>query len=166
MIRPAKSSDAFALTDLLLARHQDTRYAGAVGIDAAIARKTFAYAAQRHGGTHDGAMFLAVDEDAKRIRAFVMGSLSRVYLVGDKLASSDQFLLGRKGCPERVLVRLFDAYVEWAASNPNVYEIGASWADTIPGSKGFAKLYARRGFTLIGETYSRVEHREERRLAA
>lgn len=166
MIRPAKAADAFALADLLQARHKDTRYHGEVAIDAAIARKLFAFSAQRHGGTNDGATFLLVDEDAKGIRAFILAGLSRVYLVGDKLASCDQFLLGRKGCPERVLVRLFDEYVAWAAANPRVYEIGASWANTIPGSESFAKVFARRGFSRIGETWGRVEAAEERRLAA
>jgi hypothetical protein len=166
VIRPAKAADAFALADLLAARHKDTRYWGEVGIDMAIARKTFAFAAQRHAGTNDGATFLLLDEDAKGIRGFILAGLSRVYLVGDKLASCDQFLLGRKGCPERVLVRLFDQYVAWAAANPKVYEIGASWANTIPGSEGFAKVFARRGFNRIGETWGRIQATEQRRLAA
>lgn len=164
--RPARAIDAPALVDILVERHPDTRYAGAVGIDEPVARKLFAAAVQRHGGAHDGATFLMVAEDRKGIAGFMLASLSRVYMVGDMLASCDHYLIGRKDCPPRVLTRLFDAYFEWAEGNPKVYEVGASWADTIPGGEGFADFFERRGFSLIGQTFSRVVEREQARLAA
>ena len=155
MIRPGTSTDAFALVGILKERMPDTRYAGHCSIDELAARRMFAQAAQRHGGTTDGSFFLMVNERDDEIDAFVLGSLGRIYFVFDKLGASDLFLLGRRSASPRVLMRLFDAYVEWAENNPRVYEIGASWADTIPGNDGIIAAFGRRGFQLCSQTFRR-----------
>lgn len=164
MIRPGKSVDAFALTDIIVERHPDTRYAGEVGIVEQDARRLFAQAAQRHGQTNEGGMFLMVNEVDGNVDAFILGTLTRIYIIGDKLGATDLFLLGRKSASPRVLLRLFDAYVEWAEANPKVYEIGASWADTIPGNDGIRAAFKRRGFSLCSETYRRERSAPEPQL--
>lgn len=156
-LRPARSIDAPAIADLLSMRVADTCYAGRDEVDLPFARKMFAFAAQRHGHTNDGGMFLMVAEDESgSIAAFCMGSLGRVYGVGKKLAASDNYLLGRRDCPPRVLVNLFELYVGWATANPRVIEIGASWSDAVPGSEAMSTVFERRGFTPCAQSYRRV----------
>lgn len=155
MIRPAKSVDAFAIVDVIVERHPETPYAD-VPIDEREARRLMAQSAQRHGGTNEGATFLMVNERADGVvDAFMLGILSRVYHIGTMLAASDVYLLGRRDADPRALVRLFDAYIAWAESNPRVFEIGASWADAISGNEIVTKLYERRGFELCSQTYRR-----------
>jgi hypothetical protein len=166
MIRAAKSVDAFALADLLEQTYARSRYMGKVGFNHDIARKLFAMAAQRHGGTNDGATFLMVAEDsAGEIDAFMLGSLSRIYMVGEMLAASDVFLIGRQHCDPRAMSQLIDAYLAWADANPKVFEIGLSWADTVPGHERVTLGFERRGFALCGKTYRR-ETRIAQELAA
>lgn len=155
MIRPAKSVDAWELADIVVDGCARSRYTGVANVDQKLARQMFAQAVQRHGGTTEGSTLLLVNERDGQIDAFIFGTLGRIYTVCDRLASSDVFLLGREGCDPRALRRLFDAYVEWAEANPRVYEIGASWADTIPGGEAITKFYERRGFTLCAKTYRR-----------
>lgn len=156
-IRPARSIDAPALAELIAARVPDTCYAGRDEVDLVYARKMFGFAAHRHGGVHDGATFLMVAEDeAGEIAGFVMGSLGRVYGVGKKLCATDNYLLGRQGCPARVLISLFREYLKWATSNPKVVEVGASWSDALAGSDAMGKFYELEGFTRCAVTYRKV----------
>lgn len=151
MIRPARSIDAPALADLLQARFGQMRYSGRCEIDMALARRTFAHAAQRHGGTTDGATFLMVAEAADgAIDAFIMGVLGRVYLLGSKLCAQDYFLVGREGCSPRALPRLQDAFIAWATGNPRVIEIQTSWTDILPGGDRIEAAWARKGFERCG----------------
>ena len=155
MIRPAKSIDAFALVDILKERYPEMRYAGQVAIDEVAARRLFAQAVQRHGGTTEGATFLMVSEREGVIDAFMLGMLSRVYMIGDMLSASDVFLIGKRGCDPRAVTGLIDRYLEWADGNPRVYEVGLSHADTIPGSERIIDVFKRRGLTLCATTYRR-----------
>lgn len=156
LLRRAQSVEAPELVKIIVERHADSRYAGVCGVDEVIARKILAHAIHRHGGTNEGAAFVevAVDEDSGQIEAFVLGSLGRVYGFGDKLASSDDMLIGRAHVSPFVLDRLFARYVNWAIANPKVIEIGATWNTSIGGSERFGAVFERRGFTKIGETWS------------
>lgn len=155
-VRQARAIEAPILIAILQQRHEESRYAGKVAIVPDIARKLFAYAAQRHGGTNDGSTFLAVAEGPSRgIEGFVMGALSRVYMVGDMLAASDNFLIGWKDCDPRALDALLDAYIAWGDANPKVFEIGLSHADTIPGTERIIAKFERRGFVRFHQSFRR-----------
>jgi hypothetical protein len=154
-LRAARFADAPELAKILAERQEDSRYAGEVEVDQPYARKMLAGAIGRHGGTTEGGCFVMVAVDADDCpQAFVLGSLERVYGVGNKLAASPNYQVGRKGVSAFVLDRLFDAYVAWADANPRVYEIGASWSNALPGSERFAAAFKRRGFEKIVEVYS------------
>lgn len=155
-IRPARSVDAPAIAALLAARVPDTCYADRDEVDVPYARKMFAYAAQRHGNTNEGGMFLMVAEDEHGVAAFCMASLGRVYGVGKKLCATDNYLLGRKGCPARVLISLFEMYVGWASTNPRVIEVGASWSDALPGSDKWTPIFKRMGFEPCAQSFRRL----------
>lgn len=154
MIRPAKTTDVFEIVELLQSRYPEMRYAGNVAIDPLVARRFLAQCVQRHGGSHEGSTnFLVWEQDG--INAFMLGMLSRVYHVGDALAASDVYLVGRKDCSPRAIKALIDGYLAWAESNPNVYEIGLSHADTFEGGDKIGRLYETLGFTECSRTYRR-----------
>ena len=158
MIRPGKAVDAPVLAQLLSETCDVSRYAGAVSVDISIARKLFAQAAMKHGFSHEGGMLLMVNEDVNgEIDMFILGALSRIYVVCDMLAASDLFLIARPGSKPnpRAMTALVDAYLEWADNNPKVYEVGLSWSDTLPGADRLVSLFARRGFQRCGETWRR-----------
>ena len=158
-LRRANSVEAPKLVDILVEQHAHSRYADVCKIDEQIARKLLAAAIHRHGGKNEGATFVmvAVDDGDEPV-AFIFGSLVRIYMIGDRLAASDNFLIGRKGVSGMVLNQLFSAYVSWALDNPKVAEIGGSWSTAIEGSEGFSGILERRGFTKLGEVWSILTH--------
>lgn len=166
MIRPALTTDVFAIADILCERAKDSRYHGITAPDPKLARQMFAQAVQRHGGTTEGATFLMVNETDGEIDAFMFGTLNRIYVVGDKLGASDVFLLGKTDCDPRAMGRLVRAYLDWAESSPKCVEIGLSWADSLPGSEDITSFYERLGFTLRTKGYSRAVVRDEMEIAA
>lgn len=155
-IRRAVLAEAPILTQIIVDRLPDTRYHGHVSIEQPLARKMIANAIHRHGGTVDGATFVMVAEGPEGIDAFVMGVLNRVYHVGTMLAAQDVFLIGRKECDPRALNGLLDAYLDWGLSNPRVFEVFASWIDTIPGAERMGAPFRRKGFTKCGEIWRRT----------
>lgn len=153
-IRTANSVEAPQLVEILVERHKESRYADVCGVDKVVARKILAHAIHRHGGTNEGATFVNVAiDDEGRVAAFIFGSLARIYIVGDRLAACDNLLIGRKDVSASVLNRLFGAYVEWAAANPKVAEVGGSYSTAIENAEGWSGVFARRGFEKIGETW-------------
>jgi GNAT superfamily N-acetyltransferase len=155
MIRPAKSTDAFALADLLGKVHATTVYNG-IAMDPAFARKLFAQFAHRHGGSHDGATCLFVQDREGVICGFVAGMLDRVYHVGDDLWASDVFIHAAKGEPSSTVNDLLAAYVDWAEANQRVYEVRLSASFATPEGRRIGKLYERMGFEECGRVYRRV----------
>ena len=148
MIRPGKAVDAPVLAQLLSETCDVSRYAGAVSVDISIARKLFAQAAMKHGFSHEGGMLLMVNEDVNgEIDMFILGALSRIYVVCDMLAASDLFLIARPGSKPnpRAMTALVDAYLEWADNTPKVYEVGLSWSDAtvLRGEDGRPELDVR-----------------------
>ena len=53
-------------------------------------------------------------------------------------------------------MRLFDAYVEWAATNPKVVEIKASHTDATSDGERMGALYERKGFRRCGAIYEKM----------
>lgn len=155
MIRPAKSIDAFALCDLLTDVHSRTVYNG-LEMDPKAARKLFAQLAQRHGGSHDGATFLTVLDRKGVICGFVAGMLDRVYHVGEDLWATDVFICTAEGEPVSTMKRLIDAYVEWAESNSNVYEVRLSTSYAAPTGRRMEAYFERMGFEECGKVYRRA----------
>lgn len=164
-IRPARSVDVFALVALLHHQHARSRYAGQVSIDDKYARSLLAQAIQRNGGTHDGGSLVNVVETGEGvISGFCVGVLDRVYHIGDRLVAQDMFLVAADEAPPLTAVRLLKRYVEWAASNPAVFEIHLSHTDALPEGERIGALYERMGFTRCGALYRRgTMAREEAR---
>lgn len=60
------------------------------------------------------------------------------------------------GAAQKHALQLVDAYLEWALGNPKVLEVLISWADTLPGAERAARIFERKGFHKIGETWERA----------
>lgn len=155
-LRPARSVDVFDMAGLLEMQQARSRYAGKVAVDSAYARKLLAQAVQRHGGTHDGGTLVNVIENREGvICGFCVGVLNRVYHIGDMLAAQDMFLVASPSAPKMAARRLLSAYIEWAAPNPDVYEIHLSHTDALPEGNRMGTVYERMGFTKCGGIFRR-----------
>lgn len=97
------------------------------------------------------ATFLDVAERDGKIVAFLAGSCSRVYNIGEELVTSDLFLINEGGHAADTLA-LVDSYIAWAKSQPKVIEIGLSWSDAAGGA-GIAAVFKRKGFKKVGEQW-------------
>jgi hypothetical protein len=157
MIRPARMIDTPRLVELIEEQHARSKYADTrLKVDAPYARKLVAQMIQRHGGMHDGGCLVMVEEVDGCIVAFIAAMLHRVYHVGNMLAPSDVFLVATKDAPARSALDLFDRYVNWAMSNPRVFEIHCGWTDALPEGHRMDAVYRRKGFQRFGAIYSRT----------
>lgn len=154
MIRPAKFSDIPALKKLLRATHRASKYALRMELhDKAMEDMLMALVAgqNQHG---PGATYLAVIEaSGSEVVGFMAGSLNRVYGIGDKLVATDNFLITNHRAKTSDFLKLIDGYTAWAKANPKVIEIGLSWTDAMHRGEALARLYQRKGFSLVGEQY-------------
>jgi len=155
-LRPARHVDAWRIVELLLAKQADSIYAGRVAVDEPMARKLVSSLVQRHGASNDGASCVfVVEDDTETVCAFIVGALSRVYLIGDKLVAQDMFLVADKAAPATAYSKLIDAYVGWAESCPSVVEINLSWTDVAGAGEAMSAAYERKGFTRCGAIFRR-----------
>ena len=156
MIRPAKFIDTPRLVELLCEMQRRSKYAGHVGVDEKAAHTLIAQAIQRHGGSHYGASLVMVAEQDEQVEGFIIGMLDRVYHIGDRLSAQDLFLYCTELAQPRDFLRLFNAYLNWASVIPKVWEIKASWTDTLPDAAEIGRLYERLGFQQCGAIYERT----------
>lgn len=155
-LRAARATDAFRIVQLLVETQGKSRFAGAVAIDEPYARKTVAALIHRHGGIHDGGTCAYVATDgAGEIEGFIIGLLDRVYHVGDMLCANDVFLVCSDRADATAMPKLVSAYLDWADTNPKVYEIHLSWSDALETGCRMGPVFMRKGFTRCGEVFRR-----------
>jgi hypothetical protein len=154
-IRPARTTDVFAITEILVAQQARSRYAGIVAVDEPYTRKMLAQAIQRHGGTNDGATLVNVVEYQGEVVAFMMGVLQRVYNIGVMLEAYDVHLARHPNskCPIVSSIILLQQYVDWAQHNPKVVDINLTHSDVTPESRRMAEVYEGLGFVRHGGLY-------------
>lgn len=156
-LRPARTTDAFGMVDLLVEQHSRSRYLHAGAIDTLFARKLLAQAVQRNGGTTAGSTLVNVIEgDDGNVVAFMLGVLDRVYHIGSKLCAQDMFLVATPKVGARASSQLLAAYIDWASSNPAVHEIMLSHTDALPEGDRMGAVYERLGFERCGGIYRKV----------
>lgn len=155
MIRAAKFSDIPRIVDLLHEMHAASKYAGKVDVSRKAAHALMQQCVTRHGGLHEGGALVMVAEHDGQVEGFIVGMLDRVYHIGDRLASNDVYLYVTEAASKLDVRRLLDAYVEWAAGNPKVFEIRLSWTDTMEGAEKIGDLYKKMGFRRCGAIYER-----------
>jgi hypothetical protein len=152
-IRAAKFEDIPVIETMLHEMHAASKYRGRVEISDKAMRALLmgAVAGQNQNGPQ--ASYARIAEQGGKPVGFMIGTLGRIYFIGDKLMAQDMFLYTRKGAEFGHTTALIDGYVAWAKSNRKVIEIVLSWNDTLPGAKRVAKVYERAGFRRNGEMF-------------
>jgi hypothetical protein len=151
MIRPARHQDVPAIERLIRRQHAASKYAGRCGIAPKALTAYVEGAIASINARGPSATHLAVIERGEEVRGFIMGVLSRIYQVGDKLEANDLFFVN-EGLPSDSF-KLLDSYIAWARSHRPVIEIKLSWTDTLPGAGRVAELYRRKCFVKVGEIF-------------
>jgi hypothetical protein len=158
MIRLAALGDIARLRELFMEMYRASEYpARDVGVSEPALQALLRDAVIRNGRTNDGGALVNVAEKDGEIVGFMIGTLQRVYCVGNRLEAQDMFLYCTPEAPARASARLIDAYLRWALSNPKVADVALSWTDVagVDGEK-IERLYASRGFKRRGAIWKRV----------
>lgn len=153
MIRDARFQDIPDIKRMLHEMHRHGKYASRVEIDDKAADALLMGAVAGQGQRGPQSSLVKVSEHDGKLTGFMVGVLDRVYHIGKLLTANDVFLHCRKSAHPADAIRLIDAYIDWARSNPKVIEIMLSWADTLPGAERIARVYQRKGFVKIGEMF-------------
>lgn len=125
-IRDANFSDIPQMLELILYGYGRSHYAKdcRVKVDEKYTKGLLVKGIQRHGHKTGGGCFAQVAENECGVTGLVVGTLNRVYGIGDKLMASDLFWVSRTGVADPTdAPRLMRNMVEWARSNPEVIEI-------------------------------------------
>lgn len=155
--RPATASDLSKVYDMMLEMHARSKYAQDADVDQQTARALLMQALQRHGGKNNGSTYFVVDESDGNLNGFMIGTLQRLYLIGNRLEAMDLYLYARADAPPRSAHALLKSYVDWASDCPKVASIKLSWTDAL-GVDGerLGALYERKGFKPHGGIYEKV----------
>lgn len=153
MIRDANFRDIPDVETMLREMLALSKYAGRMEYSDSEMRSTLesAVATQNQPGP-GGTLFLIAEQDGK-VCGFMVGMLSRVYHISNKLVAQDAWLYARKGSRAAHTFQMIDKYIAWAQGNRRVIEINLSWQDALPGAARVAGLYRRKGFTQVGEIF-------------
>lgn len=153
MIRPAIFQDIPGVEALIKDQHQRSKYLGRVQISDKVMRDLLMAACAGQNQNGPQATYFRVVEEDGLIVAFMLGTLARIYHIGNKLSAQDLFLCAFERTKAAYALKLIDGYVAWARANPKVAEIMLSWSDALPGAERIAEVYRRKGFELAGEMY-------------
>lgn len=125
MIRDARFEDIPAIMAVIRWGYQQSDYAkkGLCGLDEKEAKRLLVNAIQRHGRGRNAGSFVQVAERDGKVEGFIVGILSRVYHIGDRLMASDLFWLCTPMVPPRDPRRLMRNMIEWGKGVDGVIEI-------------------------------------------
>ena len=155
MIRDAKFADIPGIIGLLEYGYAHSHYAKAklARIDQKEAKRLLVQSIQRHGGKNGGACFVQVAESFGVINGLILGTLARVYAIGDKLTATDLFWLAAPTVNPSEPLRLMKNMVEWAWKSPHVIEVKCGATAIIQDPEGAGSLLERLGMTKFGNIY-------------
>ena len=153
MIRAARHIDAPEIEAMVQEMFIASKYLGRGEISPKVLSETVLGMIAGQGQPGPGGSIVSLAEEDGKIIGFMVGMLSRVYFVGNRLEAQDVFLYVRPGSGPGAVLALIDSYVAWAKANRRVIEIKLSWNDALPGAKAIAALYRRKGLSHTGEIY-------------
>lgn len=125
MIRDAKAADIISIIALLQIAFSKSHYSasGICQIDVAETKRLLLNAIMRHGGRNGGSCFLQVAENDGRITGMILGTLQRVYGIGNRLLATDMFWISLDDGGPLDGVILMRNMISWAWASPAVVEI-------------------------------------------
>ena len=124
-VRDAKFQDVPAMVDLLQMQFRKSHYFrdGTVNVDEAETKRLLVTGIQRHGGRFGGNTFIQVAETDGMVTGLILGTLARVYSIGDKLMATDLFWTANGNVDPRDPIKLMQNMVRWAWESPHVIEV-------------------------------------------
>lgn len=155
MIRDAAFSDIPGIVSLLKDAYQKTHYArqGVASIDEKEAKRLLVQAIQRHGGANGGSCFVQVSETNGQVRAFILGTLVRVYSIGDRLSASDLFWLAAPDAYPADPAQLMRNMVAWAEKAPACIEVKCGTTAIMQNPEAAGMILKRMGFEPYGKIW-------------
>lgn len=153
-IRRAAFADITGIVDLIQEGHRRSHYAlGACQLDVKEAKRVLVQAIQRHGSHNIGGTLVMVAETDGRITGFLLGTLARVAVFGDRLFASDLFWLASEDVAPTDPIRLMKAMIEWASANPDCIEVKCGTQAVIGDPKKAGRMLEHLGMKHYGEIY-------------
>lgn len=156
MIRNANFSDIPAVVRIIEWAYRSTPYAlkGLASVDVGEAKRLLMNSIQRHGGKNGGACWVQVADSGAAVTGFILGTLTRVYSVGDRLMATDLFWICTDEADPRDGPALMRGMLGWAKENPAVVEITCATTSVMgvdPAKAG--ALLERLGMSKFGNIY-------------
>lgn len=155
-VRDARFADIPGIVLILKSAYSKSHYAreGLVNVDEKEAKRLLAQAVQRHGGTNGGATFVQVAETNGTVTGVILGTLSRVYAIGDKLMASDLFWVCVEDVEPADPMALMRNMIEWAKACPYCVEVKCGTTAVVAEDpKRPGRILERLGLKHYGEIY-------------
>lgn len=154
-VRQARFADIPAIVLILHEAYPASHYArtGSAKIDDAEAKRLLVNSIQRNGSTNGGGCFVAVAEKEGAVEGFILGTLTRVYSIFDKLSATDLFWLGSPRCDPRDAIQLMKGMIEWAKSSPHLVEIKCGTTAIMDDPERAGRILERLGMEPYGKIF-------------
>lgn len=154
-VRPASFGDIAGIVGLLQDCHRRSHYAiSGVMVDEREAKRLLSQAIQRHGSKHMGGTWVMVAEKDDKVTGVIVGTLSRLYGIADRLMASDLFWLASEDVDPADPVLLMKSMIEWAKRSPDCVEIKCGTSAVIRADpKEAGRALERLGMKHYGEIY-------------
>lgn len=155
MVRDAMFADIPAIVMVLQEAYLRTHYAksGLAEMDTPEAKRLLVASIQRHGGKNGGSTWVQVSETDGAVTGFILGTLARVYSIGDRLMATDLFWLTSPAADPLDAMRLMRGMIEWASGVPHCVEIHCGTTAIMNDPAGAGKMLERLGMEQYGNLY-------------
>jgi hypothetical protein len=155
MIRNASFPDIPRIVAIMREAYERSEYCrrGLCGFDEKEAKRLLVNAIQRHGRGRNSASFVQVAEEKGRVEGFIVGVLSRVYHVGDRLQASDLFWLATPLVSPRDPIQLMKNMIAWAKGVEGVIEIRCGTTAILQDPQKAGRILQRLGMTPYGSIH-------------
>ncbi len=154
-VRNAKFTNIPAIYSMLEELYDKSVYKGRDEIEPREAKRLITNCIQRHGQMGPGGACVFVCGPEGRANGFIIGVLDRVYHIGKKLMATDLYWYVSDDASRKDAIALFDAFCDWADTNPNVLEIKPGATDAVGDYRRTEIVFKRKGFRQSGSMWTR-----------
>jgi len=155
-IRAAKFGDIPALYEIIVETHKRSRYAEGGEINEKRCKALLVQSIQRHGGSAEGATFVAVADHGDGLEGFIIAVLQPIYLVGTVLEATDLFWIARPDAHATTALRLLKVMHKWVPVGAIILQANS---DIISDIELSGRVLERCGMHLIGHVYEKMKEK-------